>query len=95
MRIEMVVLTTVAVAALSLAWWLTSPRFIGWLVARRLRKLRTAARSLYPMLTVVVDPSEGIVVVNRAEPSPLPTQRCAESPPGEAVAPPVAPLPRD
>jgi hypothetical protein len=86
MRIELVVLAAVAVAALTVAWGLTSPRYIGWLVARRLCRLRTAARSLYPTLTEVKDPVRGIVIVNRAESSPLPTQRCASPPPGETSA---------
>ncbi|QUQ71556.1 hypothetical protein JJ691_93430 [Kutzneria sp. CA-103260] len=79
------VLAATAAAALLLGWWLTSPRFIGFLAARRLRRLKAVARSLSPMLNEQVDPMANVVVINRAEPTPVPAQRSAESPPPDTV----------
>ncbi len=85
MRVETMVLIAVAAAGLLVGWWFTSPRFIGFLVARRLRRLKAVARSLSPMLTDEPDPMANIVVINRAEPTPVPLQRSAELPPGDNV----------
>ncbi|MBV8930995.1 MAG: hypothetical protein JOZ47_09945 [Kutzneria sp.] len=74
-------LVAVMAAAFPLAWWLTSPRYIGRLVARRLCRLRAATRALYPTLIEVPEPTTGIIVVNRAEPASLPVQRRAEPSP--------------
>ena len=85
MRVELVVLAAIAVAALLLGWWLTSPRFIGFLVARRLRRLKAVARSLSPMLNDEADPLANVVVINRAESTPVPAQRSAELPPPDTA----------
>ena len=85
MRVELMVLGAIAAAGLLLGWWLTSPRFIGFLVARRLRRLKAVARSLSPMLADEPDPMANIVVINRAESTPVPAQRSAELPPGDNV----------
>ena len=83
MRFELVLLSAIAAAGLLLGWWLTSPRFIGFLVARRLRRLKAVARSLSPMLTDEPDPMANVVVINRAESTPVPAQRSVEVPPNE------------
>ena len=85
MRVELMVLAAIAVGGLLLGWWLTSPRFIGFLVARRLRRLKAVARSLSPMLHEQTDPMANVVVINRAESTPVPAQRSAELPPGDNV----------
>lgn len=85
MRVELMVLSAIAAAGLLVGWWLTSPRFIGFLVARRLRRLKAVARSLSPMLNDEPDPLSNIVVINRAEPTPVPAQRGAELPPGDNI----------
>jgi len=79
------VLAVIATVALLLGWWLTSPRFIGFLVARRLRRLKAVARSLSPMLNDETDPMANVVVINRAESTPVPAQRSAELPPPDTV----------
>jgi hypothetical protein len=84
-RFELVLLSAIAAAGLLLGWWLTSPRFIGFLVARRLRRLKAVARSLSPMLTDEPDPMANVVVINRAESTPVPAQRSAELPPGDTI----------
>lgn len=85
MRVELMVLAVIAAGGLLLGWWLTSPRFIGFLAARRLRRLKAVARSLSPMLNEKSDPLANVVVINRAEPTPVPTQRSAELPPGDNI----------
>lgn len=85
MRVELMVLSAIAAGGLLLGWWLTSPRFIGFLAARRLRKLKAVARSLSPMLNDEPDPMANVVVINRAESTPVPAQRSAELPPGDNV----------
>ncbi|MFI9384746.1 hypothetical protein [Kutzneria sp. NPDC052558] len=85
MRVELVVLAVIAAAGLLLGWWLTSPRFIGFLVARRLRRLKAVARSLSPMLNEETDPMANVVVINRAESTPVPAQRSAELPPPDHI----------
>jgi hypothetical protein len=92
-RIELLVLAATA-GCLAAGWWLTSPRFIGWLVARRLRRLREVSRALYPVFSDPPDPLANIVVINRAEPTPVPAQRSAELPPGENALSPFASKPR-
>ena len=85
MRVELMVLIALAAGGLLSGWWLTSPRFIGFLVARRLRKLKAVARSLSPMLNEEPDPMANVVVINRAESTPVPAQRSAELPPGDTI----------
>ena len=92
-RIDLLVLAATA-GCLVAGWWLTSPRFIGWLVARRLRRLREVARALSPVLRDPRDPAANIVVINRAEPSPVPAQRSVELPPGENALSPSTSKPR-
>jgi hypothetical protein len=84
-RVELMALAVIAAGVLLVGWWLTSPRFIGFLVARRLRRLKAVARSLSPMLNEEIDPMANIVVINRAESTPVPAQRSAELPPGDSV----------
>jgi hypothetical protein len=84
-RVELLVLAVLAAAALLLGWWLTSPRFIGFLAARRLRRLKAVARSLSPMLNEQTDPMANVVVINRAESTPVPAQRNAELPPPDTI----------
>jgi len=43
------------------------------------------ARSLSPMLTDEPDPMANVVVINRAESTPVPAQRSAELPPGDTI----------
>ena len=74
----------VIAVAFTLAWWLTSPRYVGWLVFRRLRKLRRSARALNSVFGELPEPTCNIVVIKRAKRLNLPMQRREE--PSDRVA---------